>query len=98
MRYEPVWTGIRAMMKNHPGIHREVRNAAQRGLRIAQSRVPVDTGELRASGHVVDAGVQKVMKGEDRMTFRIVFSAPYAIKIEQRTGFLSAALGHRRVR
>lgn len=98
MRYKMDRSGIGKMMRSHPGIHQQLRQAAQKGLRIAQSRVPVDTGELRSSGRVEDAGIQPVFKGEPRMTMRIVFHAPYAAIIERRTGFLSAALGKRRVR
>jgi hypothetical protein len=96
MKYEPDWTGIRGLMTRHPGIHRQVHSAGHKVLAIAQSRVPVDTGALRSSGRVEDAGIQKVFKGEPRMTIRVVFHSRYAMDIEARTGFLSGALGRRK--
>lgn len=84
------------MMRSHPGIHRQLHQAARKSLAIAQSRVPVRTGALRSSGRVEDLGVRPVFQGEPRMTVAVVFHSRYAMDIEMRTGFLSAALGNRR--
>lgn len=91
-------SGIRGLMTRHPGIHRQLMQAAQKSRAIAQSRVPVKTGALRASIRVEDAGIQPVFRGEPRMTVRVVAHSRYAMDAEMRTGFLSAALGRRRSR
>lgn len=98
MKYKMDRSGIGAMMKRHPGIHRQLHQAAQKSRAIAQSRVPVKTGRLRASIRVEDAGIQPVFQGEPRMTVRVVAHSRYAMDIEMRTGFMSAALGRRRTR
>lgn len=95
MRYEPDWSGIRQMMKRSPGINHATRQGAQKVLRIAQSRAPVRSGFLKASGRVENAGIQNVKRGESRITWRVVFYAPYAMDIEMKTGFLSGAAGGR---
>lgn len=95
MRYEPDWTGIRGLMKRSPGVNQATRMGAQKVLRVAQSRVPVRTGQLRSSGRVENAGIQNVKRGESRITWRVVFYAPYAMDIEMKTGFLSGAAGGR---
>lgn len=89
-------SGIGKMMKNHPGIHRQLHSAGHRSLAIARSGINNRSGELSRSGRVEDAGIQPVFKGEPRMTIRIVFHKRYAMDHEKRTGFLSAALGRRR--
>jgi len=86
------------MMKKHPGIHRVMLSAGHKTLAIAQSRATVKTGFNRNSGRVEDAGIQPVMRGEPRMTIRVVFHSRYAMDQEKRTGFLSGALGKRRRR
>jgi hypothetical protein len=83
-------------MTRHPGIHRQVHSAGKKVLAIAQSRVPVRTGELRSSGRVEDLGVKPVYQGEPRMTVAVVFHSRYAMDIEQKTGFLSGSIGRRR--
>lgn len=96
MKYKMDRSGIGAMMKRHPGIHRQLHQAGQKTLAIAQSRAHVRTGRLRASGRVEDAGIQPVYKGEPRMTIRVVFYAPYAMDQEMKNGFLSGSVGRRR--
>jgi hypothetical protein len=96
VKYEPDWTGIRGLMTRHPGIHNVVLGAGHKVLRIAQSRVPVRTGELRSSGRVEDLGIRPVKRGEPRMTVAVVFHSRYAMDIEDRTGFLSGSVGRRK--
>lgn len=98
MRYKMDRSGIGQMMKRAPFIHRKLFEAGNKSLAIAQSRVHVRSGRLRASGRVEDAGVQPVKRGEPRMTIRVVFHSRYAMDQEMRTGFLTAALGKRRTR
>jgi hypothetical protein len=90
-------SGIGQMMRRAPFINNAVREGAQRTLRVAQSRARVLTGTNRASGRVENAGIQPVMRGEPRITWRVVFYAPYAMDQEMKTGFLSGAL-RRRIR
>jgi hypothetical protein len=96
VKYTMDRSGIGAMLRGHPGIKQVMRGSAQKVLRVAQSRVPVDTGALRASGRVEDLGIQGVFKGEPRMTLAVVFHSRYAMDIEARTGFLSGAAGKRK--
>lgn len=80
-------------MRRHPGIHRQLHQAGKRSLAVMRSRAPVDTGALRASGRVEDAGIQPVFKGEPRMTVRVVFHSRYAMDQQMRTGFMSSGMG-----
>lgn len=98
MKYRMDRSGIGQMMRRAPFIHQATRQGAQRSLAIARSQAPVRTGALRASGRVENAGIQPVMRGEPRITWRVVFHSRYAMDQEQKTGFLSAALGRRRTR
>lgn len=93
MKYKMDRAGIGKMMRSHPGIHRQLFQAGNKTLAIARSRINNDSGALSRSGSVEDAGIQKVFRGEPRMTIRVVFRARYAIDHEKRTGFLSAAMG-----
>lgn len=93
MKYTMDRSGIGRMMKSHPGIKNVVRGSAQKVLRVAQSRVPVRTGNLRSSGRVEDLGVRPVFRGEPRMTMAVVFHSEYAMDIEMKTGFLSGSAG-----
>jgi hypothetical protein len=95
MRYKMDRSGIGQMMKRAPFIDHAVRQGAQRTLAIAQSRARVLTGNNRASGRVENAGIQPVKRGESRITWRVVFYAPYAMDQEMKTGFLSGALKKR---
>jgi hypothetical protein len=97
MRYTMDRSGIGQMMKRAPFIDHAVRQGAQRTLAIAQSRVPVRTGQLRSSGRTENAGIQPVKRGESRITWRVVFHSRYAMDIEMKTGFLSGSV-KRRVR
>jgi hypothetical protein len=83
------------MMRSAPFIDHAVRQGAQKTLAIAQSRAHVRTGRLKASGRVENAGIQPVKRGEPRITWRVVFYAPYAMDQEMKTGFLSGAVGRR---
>lgn len=96
MKYVIDRSGIRGLMTRHPGIHRQIHQAAQKTLAIARSRAPVKTGELRSSGRVEDLGIQRVFKGEPRMTVAVVFHSRYAMDAEDRTGFLSGSIGRRK--
>lgn len=96
MKYVMDRSGIGKMMKSHPGIHRQLMQAGQKTRAVARSRIRNQTGELARSGRVEDLGIQKVMRGEPRMTVAVVFHSRYAMDHEKRTGFLSGAVGRGR--
>lgn len=92
MKYQMDRRGIGAMMKKHPGIHRQLHGSARTVLAVARGRARIDTGDLRSSGRVEDLGVRPVRKGEPRMTVAVVFHSDHAAVEERRTGFLSGAI------
>jgi hypothetical protein len=96
MRYTMDRSGIGRMMRSDPGIHRVLHSSAKNVLAIARSRATVKTGFNRESGRVEDAGIQRVFRGEPRMTVRVVFHSRYAMDQQARTGFLSGAIAQGR--
>ena len=96
MKYEMDRSGIRGLMTRHPGIHRQLHSAGRKTLAIARSRINHKTYELSRSGRVEDLGIQRVFKGEPRMTVAVVFHSRYAMDHEDRTGFLSGSVGRRK--
>ena len=101
MKYQPDYTGIRAMMRKDPALHRKLHQVANERLAMARARAPRSKpgaggrqpGALAASGRVEDLGIQPVFKGEPRMTVAVVFHAPHAAITQRRTGFMNVALG-----
>lgn len=68
---------------------RDVRAAlehkAEAVLKAADARVPVRTGDLKASGHVE-------MDETDRAVARVVYDSDHAQVVNARTGFLSSSI------
>jgi hypothetical protein len=91
--YKINWSGIRKMMTSDPQLHRATRAGAQQVKSIIDSRVPVDTGELRGSGRIEDRGVKPVFQGEPRMTWAVAYYARHAAAVQGRTGFMNVGLG-----
>lgn len=86
------------LLRKSPGTQYALMRAAQQSLRAIQSRVPVESGELRNSGHVEMVGVKKHRSGEPRMTVAVVFNSPHAAVVAKRTGFMQGGLGRYRRR
>jgi hypothetical protein len=89
-------SGLRSFMTTDARLKGAITAAANTGLTIARSLVPVDTSNLRESGRVEDLGIQRVVSGESRMTVAVVFGgndAGYAGIVQGRTGFLTGAIG-----
>jgi hypothetical protein len=61
----------------HRKMHAAVQEEAERILAEAKSRVPVDTGELRDSGHVVMSDDGRKIKA------LIEFDAPHAVVVHE---------------
>jgi hypothetical protein len=95
MRYEMDRSGIGKMMRSSPGINQATRQAAQKTLAIARSRINTKTTRMASSGRVENAGIQPVYKGEPRITWRVVFYDPGAEAYDRKSGFLSGAIGRR---
>ena len=78
--YKPRDNGRFITAKVDAAVQTAVIQWAEKVLAVAQSIVPVDTGELRASGHVV------VRTDASKAAAAVVFDAPYAVYVEFGTG------------
>jgi hypothetical protein len=96
MKYKMDRRGIGKMMRSDPAIHRQLLQAGNKVKAVARGRIRNQTGELANSGRVEDLGIQRVQRGEPRMTVAVVFHSRYAMDHEKRTGFLSGAVGRGR--
>lgn len=74
-----------AEILNSARVRAELTSKAGNVLAAAQAAAPVDTGEYRASLHIIQATT-------DRAVVRVVASAPHALVVEANHGTLSRAL------
>ena len=95
MKYKMDRSGIGKMMRSDRGIQRVMFQSAHRVRAVARGRIHNQSGELANSGRVEDRGIQRVKRGEPRMTVAVVFHSRYAMDYEKRTAFLSGAVGSR---
>lgn len=78
-------SGVESLL-GAPGVRAACREQAEAVAERARATAPVDTGEYRASIHVVSDTT-------DRAVERVVADAPHAMIVEANTGNLARALG-----
>jgi hypothetical protein len=91
--YKINWSGIKRMLATDAQLSQATQRGAQQVKSIIDSRVPVDTGELRGSGRIENVGVKKPFKGNPRITWAVSYYARHAAAVQGRTGFMNVGLG-----
>jgi len=91
MSYRPDHNGMRALAQS-PQMSRAMQQAAEVGMRWAESVAPRDTGEYAGSFRVAPTTVRGGRPAEDRAGARLANDARHAIVVESRHHVLARAV------